>query len=152
MNTRVVTGIVVVLSLIVVGIFFTLFGGWYGLFGSQSQTVNEQLVAQDLVVGTGAEAALGQTIEVHYIGRLQTGQIIDSSRERNEPLRFTLGAGDVIRGWDEGLVGMRVGGKRVLVVPPSYGYGAQAIGPIPPNSTLIFEIELLGVEAPAGTQ
>src|SRR3989344_2216420 len=148
MNRRVVTGIVVVLSLIVVGLFFTFFGMQPGIL-EQEQFMDAQLVVQDVVVGTGAEAAVGQQLQVHYIGRLQTGQIFDSSRERGQPFVFTLGAGDVIRGWDQGLIGMKVGGKRVLVIPPSLGYGAQGIGPIPPNATLIFEVELLGVEAAA---
>ena len=148
MNRRVVTGIVVVLSLIVVGLFFTFFGMQPGILG-QGQSMDEQLVVQDVVVGTGAEAAVGQQLQVHYIGRLQTGQIFDSSRERGQPFVFTLGAGDVIRGWDQGLIGMKVGGKRVLVIPPSLGYGERGIGPIPPNATLVFEVELLGVEAAA---
>ena len=148
MNRRVVTGIVVVLSLIVAGLFFTFFGMQPGILG-QGQSMDEQLVVQDVVVGTGAEAAVGQQLQVHYIGRLQTGQIFDSSRERGQPFVFTLGAGDVIRGWDQGLIGMKVGGKRVLVIPPSLGYGERGIGPIPPNATLVFEVELLGVEAAA---
>ena len=148
MNRRVVTGIVVVLSLIVVGLFFTFFGMQPGILG-QGQSMDEQLVVQDVVVGTGAEAAVGQQLQVHYIGRLQTGQIFDSSRERGQPFVFTLGAGDVIRGWDQGLIGMKVGGKRVLVIPPSLGYGERGIGPIPPNAALVFEVELLGVEAAA---
>ena len=148
MNRRVVTGIVVVLSLIVVGLFFTFFGMQPGIL-EQEQFMDAQLVVQDVVVGTGAEAAVGQQLQVHYIGRLQTGQIFDSSRERGQPFVFTLGAGDVIRGWDQGLIGMKVGGKRVLVIPPSLGYGERGIGPIPPNATLVFEVELLGVEAAA---
>lgn len=143
MNTRVVTGIVVVLSLIVVGLFF-IFGGQYDILVGQDQPMN-QLVVQDVVVGEGAEAVAGQRLEVHYVGRLQSGQVFDSSRDRGQPFAFTLGAGDVIRGWDQGLVGMKVGGKRVLVIPPSLGYGAQGFGPIPGNSTLIFEVELLNV-------
>jgi len=146
MNKKVVTGVVVVISLIVVGIFFTFFGGkGVSIFGGSEQTMNTDLVVQDVVVGTGEEATPGVKVDVHYVGRLESGQVFDSSRERGQPFSFMLGAGDVIRGWDQGLVGMKVGGKRVLVIPPSLGYGAQGIGPIPPNATLIFEVELLAV-------
>ena len=146
MNKKVVTGIAIVISLIIVGIFFTFFGGQdVNIFGHSEQSMNTDLVVQDVLVGTGEEAVPGEKVDVHYVGRLQNGQVFDSSRERGQPFSFTLGAGDVIRGWDQGLVGMKVGGKRVLVIPPSLGYGAQGIGPIPPNATLIFEVELLSV-------
>lgn len=108
------------------------------------------LIIKDLTVGTGAEARAGTTIEVHYTGWLfndgQKGAKFDSSKDRNQPFSFPLGAGHVIRGWDEGFAGMKVGGKRELTIPPEMGYGARgAGGVIPPNATLLFEVELLGV-------
>ncbi|GAB4215837.1 MAG: hypothetical protein OHK0013_41750 [Sandaracinaceae bacterium] len=100
----------------------------------------------DLVEGTGAEAVPGKKISVHYVGTLTDGTKFDASRDHGAPFSFTLGRGQVIRGWDEGVVGMRVGGKRKLVVPPDMGYGARGFPPvIPPSSTLVFEVELLAV-------
>lgn len=100
----------------------------------------------DLQVGTGAEAKPGQTAVVHYTGTLTDGKQFDSSKDRNQPFSFPLGAGRVIKGWDEGVAGMRVGGKRLLVVPPELGYGARGAPPtIPPGATLRFEVELLDV-------
>ena len=108
------------------------------------------LVIEDLVVGSGDAAAAGQRVSVHYTGWLseagKAGAKFDSSKDRGEPFMFSLGRGEVIRGWDEGVNGMKVGGKRKLTVPPELGYGAQGFpGAIPPNSTLVFEVELLGV-------
>ncbi len=101
----------------------------------------------DLVIGAGAEAKSGHTIVVHYTGTLTDGAKFDSSRDRDTPFSFLLGGGQVIKGWDEGFKGMRVGGKRKLVIPPSMGYGeAGAGGVIPPNATLIFDVELLEVK------
>lgn len=101
---------------------------------------------EDLLEGEGAAAEAGQTVSVHYTGWLTDGSKFDSSVDRNEPFRFGLGRGMVIRGWDEGVQGMRVGGKRKLTIPPQLGYGAQgAGGVIPPNATLVFEVELLGI-------
>ena len=98
-------------------------------------------------VGTGAEAATGKTVSVHYTGWLLDGTKFDSSRDRNQPFSFPLGRGQVIKGWDEGVAGMKVGGKRTLVIPPDLGYGARgAGGVIPPNATLKFEVELLDVK------
>ena len=104
----------------------------------------------DTQPGTGAEARKGQTVTVHYTGWLyqdgQQGAKFDSSRDRNDPFRFALGAGMVIRGWDEGVAGMKVGGQRTLIIPPEMGYGARgAGGVIPPNATLKFDVELLAV-------
>src|SRR5215212_4144172 len=100
----------------------------------------------DVQAGTGATAQPGQKAKVHYTGWLKNGQKFDSSVDRNEPFEFTLGAGMVIKGWDEGVAGMKVGGKRKLEIPPALGYGARgAGGAIPPNADLIFEVQLLGV-------
>jgi peptidylprolyl isomerase len=104
----------------------------------------------DQVVGDGAEAQAGQRVQVHYTGWLfkdgLRGKKFDSSKDRGQPFRFRLGGGEVIQGWDEGVQGMKVGGRRMLVLPPELGYGAYgAGGVIPPNATLLFEVELLGV-------
>ncbi|TMH40244.1 MAG: FKBP-type peptidyl-prolyl cis-trans isomerase [Betaproteobacteria bacterium] len=104
------------------------------------------LTIEDLVVGTGSEAAAGQQVSVHYTGWLMNGNKFDSSKDRGRAFVFSLGRGEVIRGWDEGVSGMKVGGKRKLTIPPDLGYGARgAGGAIPPNATLLFEVELLGV-------
>ena len=109
-------------------------------------TTPSGLTIDDLVVGNGAEAAAGQQVKVHYTGWLTDGKKFDSSKDRNDPFVFPLGAGRVIKGWDEGVQGMKVGGKRKLTIPPALGYGARGAGSvIPPNATLVFEVELLGV-------
>ena len=113
-------------------------------------TTASGLQYEDVVVGQGAEAISGADVKVHYTGWLyqdgQQGAKFDSSRDRNEPFRFALGAGMVIRGWDEGVAGMKVGGQRTLIIPPELGYGARgAGGVIPPNATLKFDVELLAV-------
>ena len=113
---------------------------------SSQVTTPSGLTYEDLEPGTGATAVPGQKAKVHYTGWLKTGQKFDSSLDRNDPFEFTLGAGMVIRGWDEGVSGMKVGGKRKLTIPPDLGYGARgAGGVIPPNAELIFEVELLGL-------
>ena len=105
------------------------------------------LKKEDLVVGTGVEATKGKTVSVHYTGWLTNGTKFDSSKDRNRPFDFGLGKGQVIQGWDDGVTGMKVGGKRKLTIPPELGYGAGgAGGVIPPNATLVFEVELLGVK------
>lgn len=110
-------------------------------------TTPSGLAYQDVKVGTGPEAKAGQTVVVHYTGWLTNGQKFDSSKDRNEPFEFHLGAGEVIKGWDEGVQGMKVGGFRKLTIPPNLGYGAQgAGGVIPPNATLLFDVELLGIK------
>src|SRR5690349_7921407 len=109
-------------------------------------TTASGLIIEELTVGTGATAAAGQQVEVHYTGWLTNGTKFDSSKDRNDPFVFPLGAGRVIKGWDEGVQGMKIGGKRKLTIPPTLGYGARGAGNvIPPNSTLVFEVELLGV-------
>jgi FKBP-type peptidyl-prolyl cis-trans isomerase len=112
---------------------------------SDNPTGPSSLVVDDLVVGTGATAVAGDRLTVNYVGTLTNGQKFDSSYDRGTPFVFTLGAGAVIAGWDQGLVGMRVGGKRRLTIPPNLGYGNQQVGPIPANSTLIFEVELVSI-------
>jgi FKBP-type peptidyl-prolyl cis-trans isomerase len=109
-------------------------------------TMQDGLKYTDDQVGTGAVATTGKTAVVHYTGWLMDGTKFDSSRDRNQPFTFPLGAGQVIKGWDEGVAGMKVGGKRTLIVPPTLGYGARGAGNvIPPNATLKFEVELLDV-------
>ena len=111
----------------------------------QTITTPSGLKYIDLVEGTGATPLNGQTVVVHYVGTLDNGQEFDNSRTRNKPISFILGAGKVIKGWDEGLLGMKIGGKRKLVIPPDLGYGSRNVGTIPANSTLIFEVELLEI-------
>jgi len=122
---------------------------------SASATIDEQkpiikkmdgLTMQDLTIGTGAEAVAGKKITVNYLGTLLNGTKFDSSYDKGVPFQFTLGIGEVIKGWDEGFSGMKIGGKRKLTISPELGYGNAAIGSIPANSTLVFEVELLKVE------
>ncbi|PJZ79019.1 FKBP-type peptidyl-prolyl cis-trans isomerase [Leptospira neocaledonica] len=103
------------------------------------------LVIKDIKKGTGKEAFNGSNVTVHYTGWLTNGKKFDSSKDRGTPFRFDLGAGQVIRGWDKGVQGMKEGGIRKLTIPPEMGYGSSGAGTIPPNSTLIFEVELLKV-------
>lgn len=112
-----------------------------------SQTTTPSgLIFEELTVGGGDVVAVGHTVSVHYTGWLTDGTKFDSSKDRNEPFEFALGAGYVIRGWDEGVQGMSVGGRRKLTIPSELGYGARgAGGVIPPNATLIFEVELLDI-------
>jgi FKBP-type peptidyl-prolyl cis-trans isomerase len=111
-----------------------------------SQSAGSGLSHIELVEGTGPAAAAGQQVTVHYTGWLTDGTKFDSSRDRGQPFSFRLGAGQVIRGWDEGVAGMKVGGRRKLTVPSELGYGARgAGGVIPPGATLVFTVELLGV-------
>ena len=100
----------------------------------------------DLVEGTGVSPQAGQNVTVHYTGTLADGTKFDSSLDRGQPFQFIIGAGRVIKGWDEGVMSMKIGGKRKLIIPPNLAYGSRNVGPIPPNSTLIFEVELLGVK------
>ena len=142
--------------ILVVFVIVVVFGGVY-LFKNKNAAPQPQeeinknsagLQITDQIAGTGAEAKAGNLVTVNYIGTLTNGTRFDSSYDRNQPFSFTLGAGEVIKGWDEGVLGMKVGGKRKLVIPPSLAYGNQEVGGglIPANSTLIFEIELLEVK------
>lgn len=129
--------------------FFALNG--YTTTPAKTVTTPSGLKYTDQVVGTGAEAVKGKTVSVHYTGWLDkngtAGKKFDSSKDRGEPFKFNLGRGEVIPGWDEGVAGMKVGGKRMLYIPSKLGYGAQGAGPdIGPNANLIFEVELLKVQ------
>jgi FKBP-type peptidyl-prolyl cis-trans isomerase len=109
--------------------------------------MTDKLIIEELTVGTGAAATAGQHVTVHYTGWLTDGTKFDSSKDRGDPFDFPLGKGHVIKGWDEGVAGMQIGGKRKLTIPPAMGYGARgAGGVIPPNAVLVFEVELLKVE------
>jgi FKBP-type peptidyl-prolyl cis-trans isomerase FkpA len=144
-------GIAVAVALAVVVLFFI-----FNPFNMQENSAlnpaanSGSLVVQDEVVGTGAEAQPGDLVSVNYTGKLDNGTVFDTSVGR-APFQFTLGAGQVIPGWDQGVAGMKVGGKRVLIIPPSLAYGSQSMGPIPANSTLTFEVELLGVTPASNT-
>jgi FKBP-type peptidyl-prolyl cis-trans isomerase FkpA len=128
--------------------------GWGGTMAAsepgaigQEVTTSSGLSYVDQVIGTGELAVAGKTTTVHYTGWLTTGQKFDSSVDRGQPFSFPLGAGRVIKGWDEGVQGMKVGGKRKLTIPSALGYGARgAGGVIPPHATLVFDVELLGVQ------
>lgn len=111
-----------------------------------STTTPSGLIIEELEVGSGDEAVAGKKVTVHYTGWLTDGKKFDSSKDRSDPFSFPLGARHVIAGWDEGVQGMKIGGRRKLTIPPQLGYGARgAGGVIPPNATLVFEVELLGV-------
>ena len=110
-------------------------------------TTMEQLKIEDIKVGTGREVKSGDIVSIHYLGTLTNGQKFDSSYDRKQPFETQIGVGQVIEGWDKGVVGMKVGGKRKLTIPPAMAYGSQGAGDvIPPNSTLIFEVELIGIK------
>jgi len=159
---HIITGVAVVVALAVIALFFlvgnplsleNMISGNSATLPSTpdgstsaggSETPITQLVVQDEVVGTGAEARVGDTLSVNYTGKLQDGTVFDTSVGK-APIQFTLGAGQVIPGWDQGLQGMKVGGKRLLLILAALGYGASGYGPIPPNAPLVFEVELVGV-------
>lgn len=151
-NQRILVGAIIVILLSVIGYFAygALTGGSSQATPSASETgmitTPSGLQYQDLVVGDGAQAAAGDQVSVHYTGWLEDGTKFDSSLDRNQPFDFNLGQGMVIPGWDEGVAGMREGGKRKLVIPPDLAYGPSGFPPtIPPNATLTFEVELLKV-------
>ncbi len=144
----------VFVAIVVTG--FILFGGQFiNLFMQDSanqantaQAVQTGVRVENIVNGEGLLAEKGDTITVNYVGMLTDGKVFDSSVDRKTPFVFQLGVGQVIRGWDEGVMGMRIGGKRRLIIGPDYGYGSQTVGTIPPDSTLVFDVELLGVQKP----
>lgn len=119
--------------------------GLAGCGGGDAPAGPTTLMQEDLVVGAGATAASGDTVTVHYIGTLLSGAKFDSSYDSGRPFTFRIGAGQVIAGWDQGVPGMRIGGKRRLTIPPSLAYGNQTFGSIPANSTLRFDIDLLAI-------
>ena len=148
-------------SILVIGFFFAFGNSLITLFktgqlptdltgnstATSTDTTTPQLTAQDITVGTGDVAEAGETVTVNYVGQFTNGTVFDSSTQPGRsPFTFILGAGQVIKGWDQGIVGMKVGGKRTLIVPPELGYGSTDYGPIPANSTLVFQVELLSVQ------
>lgn len=136
------------LSLLIAMVVLTLSLGVGGSMAENNQEVTTPsgLKYVDQVVGTGEVAVAGKTANVHYTGWLENGKKFDSSVDRGQPFSFPLGAGRVIKGWDEGVQGMKVGGKRKLTIPSDLGYGSRgAGGVIPPNATLVFDVELLGI-------
>jgi FKBP-type peptidyl-prolyl cis-trans isomerase len=147
----------VIISLILVGgliyfIRYTSMNSNQALNTEASQPGSEQpssgLVVEDVNIGNGDAAKAGDTLTVNYVGTLSDGTQFDSSYDRGTPFSFKLGVGQVIRGWDEGMVGMRIGGKRNLTIPPELGYGSRGVGLIPPGSTLKFTVELVNIEYP----
>lgn len=120
------------------------------LFGAIANSLDDQgevskLIIDDVVLGSGVEATVDDTVTVHYVGTLQNGQQFDNSYTRGESFSFTLGENRVIEGWETGVLGMKVGGERILVIPPEMAYGSKNVGPIPANSTLVFAISLLAI-------
>ena len=128
---------VLIVSTLIIG---SLFGGV-----GMEITTDSGLKYIDEKVGTGDFPSKGDLLVVHYTGTLEDGTVFDSSVKRNQPIEFAVGTGRVIPGWDEGLISMKTGGKRKLIIPPELGYGARGAGTIPPNSTLIFEVELINI-------
>jgi FKBP-type peptidyl-prolyl cis-trans isomerase len=162
------TNITILLLVIVIGVFVTM--SFFGLggfsFGNNTEEVATptqaffdelnttgtvaDLRVQTVTPGSGDPAGIGDILTMHYTGALPTGTVFDSSRERGTPFQFQLGAGQVIQGWERGIAGMKVGERRLLIIPASLAYGDRAIGSIPANSTLIFDVELLN-RTPAGS-
>lgn len=132
-------------ALVACAMLVGLLGCGGGGGSASTPTSPSTLGVEDLVVGTGATAATGDTVTVHYVGTLLDGTKFDSSIDAGRPFTFRIGAGQVIAGWEQGVPGMRVGGRRRLTIPPSLGYGNRANGPIPANSTLKFDIDLLSI-------
>ncbi len=147
---KVFIGFVIVLILAIVGVAYQVTKKPSTVDTNKPMTITtaDGLQMTDEVVGTGVEAVAGKKVSVHYTGTLTDGKKFDSSLDRGQPFTFDLGAGQVIKGWDEGVAGMKVGGKRKLVIPATLGYGAREVGNglIPANSTLIFEVQLLDVK------
>ena len=142
--------VAVIVSVFVVGFFFIFGKDLISIFTTKTPqniiTQTPEVTVSDQIIGTGDLASPGNRVVVNYTGRFVDGKIFDSSVNRGEPFQFVLGVGQVIKGWDQGVLGMRVGGKRIITVPPEFGYGPNDYGPIPGNSTLVFEVELLKVE------
>ena len=157
MNKKMIIVVIIVIVLVMVLIGGGLVSGLFTSNNKEQETTMQQeqeaqqaqnqtqLQGKDIVIGTGDTAIAGKEITVNYTGTFSDGKVFDSSIGK-APFTFTLGAGMVIKGWDIGVEGMKVGGKRTLIVPPRFGYGEITKGPIPGNSTLIFEVELLGVK------
>ena len=143
-RTRVIAAVVIV-ALVAGAVAYLLVPSLPGR-SSAEVTTPSGLKYTDLVVGTGPSPSPGQTAVVHYTGTLPGGTKFDSSRDKGQPYTFALGTGSVIKGWDEGIATMKVGGRRKLEVPPALGYGARGQGTIPPNATLLFDVELLDVK------
>ena len=140
---KIQVGIAVVVALLVVG--FLMGSDFFSMPQNQNN-----LVVQDQTTGQGVAAQPGDTVTVNYTGKLDNGTVFDTSVGR-QPITFVLGAGQVIPGWDQGLVGMKVGGTRTLIIPPNMAYGPQGIGPIPPNATLTFDVQLVSVSPATST-
>ena len=142
--------VAVSVAVFVVGFFFVFGQSLISFFSINKSQTNmartPQVLITNEVVGAGQTAVSGDRAVVNYTGHFVDGRVFDSSVSRGEPFQFVLGVGQVIKGWDEGIVGMKVGGKRTITVPPELGYGANDYGPIPGNSTLIFDVELLRIE------
>lgn len=153
--------IAVAVAVFVILLFFIMGRSLLSLFGNNPDQANQDqqtmqqaqqtasasgMTITDVIVGTGREAKTGDTISVHYAGKLADGTPFDNSYDRGAPFTFTLGAGQVIQGWEMGFAGMKVGGKRQIIIPSNLGYGASGVpGVIPPNATLVFDVELLNV-------
>lgn len=141
--------VAIVIAVFVVGFFFVFGQMIIDIINPSAKSKvmqQSELQIQDELVGTGEVAVTGKRVTVHYTGRFLDGNIFDSSVNRGEPFQFILGTGQVIKGWDQGVAGMKVGGKRILIVPPELGYGPNDYGPIPGGSILIFDVELLKVD------
>lgn len=151
MSKQITTGVVVALAIAIVGFFFisSFFTQLFNPTPAATADTQEdaQLIVQDQIVGTGAAAKVGDLVTVDYTGKFSDGRVFDTSVGKQPLPPFVLGSGAVIPGWDQGLQGMKVGGKRLLIVPPGLAYGPTGYGPIPPNATLVFEVTLISVSA-----
>jgi FKBP-type peptidyl-prolyl cis-trans isomerase len=147
LSRRILFGGIVVMCISSMGVGGSMSGSESSASEGKEITTSSGLQYIDQVVGTGDTATAGQTVSVHYTGWLTNGKKFDSSVDRGQPFSFRLGVGQVIKGWDEGVQGMKVGGKRKLTIPSNLGYGARGAGGlIPPHATLVFDVELLGVQ------